>query len=188
MRRTGRGGRRLCSGRPALAASRDARWWPRETSKGARAPGPRAESIHSFHVVRRRHGKTHVSFGRVWISEGENCDFAHHLTALIKGGYRPLTCPACPCHTGDRFILPGQHRWRLVTELDGCQRAQMPRGLHPALERHRRLLAGRGQPESRAHAIASHSARATCVCTRALPRHSQLRRSARAARIARRAV
>ena len=108
--------------------------------------------------------------------------------ALIKLPHCPLTCPACPCHTGDRFILTGGHRWRLVTELHECRRAQVPRGLHPPPERQRRLLAARGQAESRAHAIASHSARATCVCTRALPTHSLLRCSARAARVARRAA
>ena len=110
-----------------------------------------------------------------------------HL-ALIKLPHRPLTCPACPSHTGGRFILTGRDQSRLVTELTGCRRAQMPRGLHPPHERQRRLLAARGQPESRAHAIASHSGRATCVCTRALPTHSQLRCSARAARVARRAA
>ena len=128
---------------------------------------------------------TRLAFQRV-----TTATFAPPYLALIKLPHCPLTCPACPYHTGDRFILTGRHRWRLVTKLHGRQRAQMPRGLHPALERHRRLLAGRGQAESRAHAIASHSARATCVCTRALPRHSQLRCSARgrAARIARRAA
>ena len=81
--------RQLCSGRPALAASREARWWPHKMSKGACAPGPTAACPHSFHMVRRRHGKTHGSFGRPWISEGESRDFAH--LALIKLPHRPLT-------------------------------------------------------------------------------------------------
>ena len=105
--------------------------------------------------------------------------------ALNKLPHCPLTCPACPSHTGDRFILTGRHQSRLVTEVDGRQRAQMPRGLHPPLERQRRLLAARGQVESRAHAIASHSAECGIVGARALPTHLQLRNSAPVARISR---
>ena len=126
---------------------------------------------------------TRLAFQRV-----TTATFAPPYLALIKLPHRPLTCPACPSCTGGRLILTGRYHPRLVTELDGCRRAQVPRGLYPPPERHRRLLAGRRQPESRAHAIASHSARATCVCTRALPTHSQLRCSAWAARVARRAA